>query len=127
MREFKWHFCRWSSHPLGFSIAEWEKLMSCCPLCDAEHPDFQGYLSAKGTEASAPVCFEVGENVWVNADGICVMGIITQMRAESVEVEYFSRSLGRVVCRTYAVGQVESVAELSWEDALTEETLLNER
>jgi len=51
MKFFRCRYCGWTQPTINPTVEAWESMMSCCPACEAEQPDYQDYLDMKGRKS----------------------------------------------------------------------------
>lgn len=90
MKFFRCRYCGWTQPTVNPSDEDFERWLSCCPMCEAEHPDYQDYLDAKDREEmEAAHDFKVGDAVTAHDGGWSCTGVITDVYDDVVDVDYF--------------------------------------
>lgn len=105
MRFFRCSFCGITQATINPSEEEFERMLSCCPGCESEHPNFQDYLDTKAHAST----FSNGDAVIAKDGGWSVEGVISDVYDDVVDVDYFDTETGTMETMDFHVSQVEHV------------------
>ena len=112
MRFFRCRYCGWTQPTINPTEAEFEKMLSCCPACEEEHPEYQTYLDAKDREEMAKEEFGIGDAVIAHDGGCSFTGIISDVYDDVVDVDYFDTESKQIETMDFHITCIESAIEV---------------
>ena len=104
---FRCRYCGWTQQTINPTEEEFEKMLSCCPACEAEHPNYQDYLDAKDREEAETETFRNGDAVVAHDGGWNVTGVISDVYDDVVDVDYFDTETKSMETMDFHISQVE--------------------
>ena len=107
---FRCRFCGWTQPIINPTEEQFEEWLSCCPACDAEHPNYQDWLDAKDREETE------GHETFANGDAVIahdgdwkVTGVISDVYDDVVDVDYFDTQTMTTETMDFHISCVEHV------------------
>lgn len=102
---FRCRYCGWTQPTVNPTESEFEKMLSCCPACEAEHPNYQDYLDAKDREETET--YRNGDAVIAHDGGWSVTGVVSDVYDDVVDVDYFDTDTMSMETMDFHISQVE--------------------